>query len=373
MENRKEIILERINCELEKIDNKESNIYFFVIDTKGNPSGSLEYIYKLALILTEEGYKVTMLYQEDEFIGVGEWLGEKYANLPHADISKGEVHVSPSDILFIPELFSNIMSQTKNLPCKRVAILQNYNYILEQIPMSVQWGDFGIMEAITNTSNNAELLEDIFPYVSTSVIKPYIDPLFGKVDKPKEMVINIICKNQSDINKIIKPFYWKYPMYKWVSFKDLRGFPKETFAKMLRESAITIWVDEDTNFGYSAIEAMKSGSIVIAKIPNEEIEWVNDIREDSVSMRNCCVWFNNFHELPKIIASVVRGYITNNVPQELIEEANNVGEMYTEDSTKNEIKEYISALLDKRKKEISSVKKQVEENNQEKEIKEDDK
>ena len=63
------------------------------MDTKGNPSGSLEYIYKLALILNDNGYNVTMLYQkeaDDEFVGVGDWLGEKYANLKHSDISIGQ-------------------------------------------------------------------------------------------------------------------------------------------------------------------------------------------------------------------------------------------------------------------------------------------
>ena len=64
-------VIERINNEIEKINKKESNIYFFVLDTKGNPSGSLAYIYNLALLLHNEGYKVSMLYQEqEEFVGV---------------------------------------------------------------------------------------------------------------------------------------------------------------------------------------------------------------------------------------------------------------------------------------------------------------
>ena len=110
----------RIEDEIAKIVNKENNIYFFVLDTKGNPSGSLEYIYKLAYTLYEANYHVGILYQEEEeFIGVKEWLGDKYASLPHYDLVKYEMSVSPSDILFIPEIFSNVMVQTKKLPCKR--------------------------------------------------------------------------------------------------------------------------------------------------------------------------------------------------------------------------------------------------------------
>ena len=76
-------VIENIEKEISKIDKKENRIFFFVIDTKGVPSGSLEYIYNLALILKEEGYNVSMLHTEEEFVGVGAWLDERYANLPH--------------------------------------------------------------------------------------------------------------------------------------------------------------------------------------------------------------------------------------------------------------------------------------------------
>ena len=102
--------IERIKTEIDKIDKKLSKICFFVLDTKGTPSGSLEYIYKLAYILNEEGYDVNMLYQaekDDKFVGVSEWLYEKYANLKHFNIND-EFEISPSDVLFIPEI----------LPCK---------------------------------------------------------------------------------------------------------------------------------------------------------------------------------------------------------------------------------------------------------------
>lgn len=242
MEQEKDLkAISRIEEEIAKIDKKENTIYFFVIDTKGNPSGSLEYIYNLALILNDNGYNVSMLYQEEEFVGVKDWLGEKYANLNHIDVTKGELGISPSDLLFIPEIFSNIMSQTKNLPCKRIAILQNYDFVLEQMPFSAQWGDYGIMEAITNTKVNSELIKDIFPYIKTNVIEPYISPIFGTTLAPKKMIINIVSRDQRNINRIVKPFYWKFPIYKWVSFRDLRGLSKEDFAAALRESAITIW------------------------------------------------------------------------------------------------------------------------------------
>lgn len=365
MDKKEEKALKRVQAEIKKIDKKENNVFFFVLDTKGNPSGSLEYIYKLAMIAKNDGYKVGMLYQsadkDDKFVGVKDWLGEDYANIPHYDIASDDVEITPSDILFIPEIFANVMNQTKKLPCKRIAILQNYDYLVEQMPFAAQWGDFGILDAITNTEHNAELLKDIFPYVKTKVITPYIDKMFGTTIQPKKMIVNIVASNQEDINRIIKPFYWKYPSFKWVSFRDLRGFSKEQFAESLRDAAITIWVDDKTSFGYSALEAMKSGSIVIAKIPEEPLKWMNEDSEDKVGkLRNCCIWFDDFHEVQRAIASVVRSWITDKVPSTLFDEAKKVNELYPFETTQKEFSEYLNGIIENRKKEMEQLVNVVE-------------
>ena len=365
MDKKEEKALKRVQAEIKKIEKKENNVFFFVLDTKGNPSGSLEYTYKLAMIAKNDGYKVGMLYQSadknDKFVGVKDWLGEDYANIPHYDIATDDVEITPSDILFIPEIFANVMNQTKKLPCKRIAILQNYDYLVEQMPFAAQWGDFGILDAITNTAHNAELLKDIFPYVKTKVITPYIDKMFGTTIQPKKMIVNIVASNQEDINRIIKPFYWKYPSFKWVSFRDLRGFSKEQFAESLRDAAITIWVDDKTSFGYSALEAMKSGSIVIAKIPEEPLKWMNEDSEDKVGkLRNCCIWFDDFHEVQRAIASVVRSWITDKVPSTLFDEAKKVNELYPFETTQKEFSEYLNGIVENRKKEMEQLVSVVE-------------
>ena len=207
MDKKKQKIIENIQKEISRIDKKENKIYFFVIDTKGVPSGSLEYIYNLALMAKEEGYDVAMLHTEEEFEGVASWLGEEYASLPHYNVNKGEVGTSPSDLLFIPEIYSQVMNQTKNLPCKRVVILQNYDFVVEQMPYAAQWGDFGIMEGITNSDYQAAELNEVFPYVKLTKVTPYISKVFGSTIEPKKMIINVIAKDQSDIKKIVKPFY----------------------------------------------------------------------------------------------------------------------------------------------------------------------
>ena len=368
MDNKKIKALEKVRAEIEKIDKKENNVYFFVLDTKGIASGSLEYIYKLAMIAKNDGYNVSMLYQiekGDEFVGVKDWLGEEYANLPHHNVASDEIEITPSDIIFIPEIFANVMNQTKKLPCKRVAILQNYDYLLEQMPFAAQWGDFGILDCVCNTEYNSELIKDIFPYVRTTVVEPYIDKVFGQTIEPKKLIVNIVARDQSDIKRVIKPFYWKYPTFKWVSFRDLRGCSKEGFAKALREAAITIWVDTDTSFGYSAIEAMKSGSIVIAKVPEKPLKWMDPDDEQSLSLRNCCIWFDDFNSVQRQIATVVRSWITDNVPSEVEEEAKKVTDMFSEKKTTDAFNDYLDKIIKTRRIELEALisKTEKEENN----------
>ena len=354
MNNKDLKVIENIEREISKIDKKENRIYFFVIDSKGHPSGSLEYIYNLALFLKNDGYDVSMLHTEDDFVGVGAWLGEEYANLPHLNVNKGEVGTAPSDLLFIPDIYSQVMNQTKNLPCKRVAILQNYDYVVEQMPYAAQWGDFGIMEGITNSDYQAAELNEAFPYVKLKKVTPFISKIFGTTINPKKMVINVISKDQSDIKKIVKPFYWKYPFFKWVSFKELRNLPKADFAKELREGAITIVVDETASFMYSALEAAKSGSITMVKVPNTTLDWAN-----GEELPNCCVWFNDYDTLHKQIASVVRSWITDKVPSVLAETTKKVTENLTEENTKKEIIEYVNEVLGKRRKEMEDLMVQI--------------
>ena len=343
-----------VKAEIDKIDKKESNIFFYVIDTEGYASGSLAYIYQLAKFLYDEGYNVKMIYQTDgkgkekeEFVGVGGWLGEEYASLPHYDIqSKTGVEISQSDILFIPDIYSQVMAQTKNLPCKRIAIFQNFDFVVSQMPYSAQWGDYGIIDVLTNTKENAELIKSIFPYVKTTVVDPFIEKRFGCGQEPKKMIVNVISKNQDDTVRLMKPFFWKYPDFKWITFRDLSGMSKENFANCLREGAITVWMDENASFGYSAIEAMKSNNVVFGKLPKETKEWMLD---ENGNLTDCCIWFDDINKLHQNLAIVIRSFLKDGIPDKVFKAQERAKNLYSEERTKAEILEYVKNQFTERK------------------------
>ena len=356
--NNNQEIAQNIRAEISKCENKTNKILFFVIDTKGVPSGSLKYIYNLALMLKEDGFDVSMLYTEEEFVGVESWLGTKYSSLPHYNINKEKINTAPSDILFIPEIYAQVMNQTRNLPCKRIAILQNYDYLVEQMPYAAQWGSFGIMDAITNSSAQQAKLHNVFPYVRTTKITPYIDEIFTPTDKKRKLIVNIIAKSPNDVPQIVKPFYWKYPIYKWVSFKDIRGLPTEEFAQALKEAAITIVADDSMSFGYSALDAMASGCLTLVKVPSTQVDWMGD----GQSYHDCCIWFDTYDVLHKQLASIIRAQLNDNIPPVFAEASKEICSAYTKENTHKQLSEYITNVIDNRKQEMENLLKQVENN-----------
>ena len=367
MDNKnKKIAVDRVREEIDRLDKKESRVMFYVLDTEGYASGSLAYEYQLAKIAKDDGYNVSMIYQSEEkgedFVGVEGWLGEEYSSIPHYDIRKDQVDIRPSDVLFIPEIFAQVMNQTKKLPCKRIAIMQNYDYILSQTPYSAQWGDYGIMEAISNTEENKNLLHSIFPYVRTTVIDPYIDKMFGNIKKPKKCIVNVVSHNPDDVTRLVKPFYWKYPLMKWVSFADLRGMNKEKFADALREGFLTIWMDEPASFGYSALEAMRCGNIVFAMLPKECKKWMLD---SEGKLNNSCVWFDNINAMHDKIATLVRAFITDKIPNEMYEDQKDVLNLYPEENTKKQFTAYLESLFTERKRQLNEFVKIGEKENNE--------
>ena len=77
MDSRKENVVQKVEEIISNLENKDFNMYFFVMDTKGNPQSGVEYMYDVALYLHENGYNVTMLHQEQDFVGPFDWLGER--------------------------------------------------------------------------------------------------------------------------------------------------------------------------------------------------------------------------------------------------------------------------------------------------------
>ena len=380
-EDKNKIVIKRIDDAINTIESKKSSLYFFVSDCKNVPNSEMLYIYQMALTLKELGYDVCMLYQLNneysdheikklekagkpidylrKFEGVGEWLGDSYASIDHMNISNSTWRVSPSDVLFIPEVYSSLMKETfeKGIPCKRIVILQNFKYVTEFIPYGDQWINYGITDALASNQNQANLIKSVFPYIKCDVVNPYIQECMRKPAMAKKLIVNIAATKSSDVEHIIKTFYWKYPTMQFVTFRSLRNLSVNEYADMLKEGCITIWHDPETPFGRSAIDAMRCGNIVIGKVPELIPEWMVD---ENGEVLNNGVWYTNIDQIPDILARVVGSWMRDEVPSEIYDEMLKMNDKYTYDNWKDGLDKFISKIFKERVDEFNAFKKRIE-------------
>lgn len=388
MENNKENeVVKRIEETIAIVSDKKSTLYFFVADARNIPNAKMEYIYQLAYTLHEKKYKVCMLYQLDneysekelselirknqpiderrQFIGVKEWLGEKYGKLKHLNISNGTWQVAPSDFLFIPEVFSGLMKETydKHVPCKRYVILQNFNHITEFIPFGDQWANYGITDAIVPSTTQGDLLKSVFKYVNVNVLPPYIPEYFRKPITAKKLIVNVVTREKHDAEHIIKMFYWKYRIFQFVPFRILVNFQREKYADMLKEGAITIWIDRDSSFGYNALESIRCGNITIGKIPEIVPEWMS--KDDELLSNG--IWVNDINTIPDVLASVVNEWIEDAISPEIYNAMDETSKLYSIDEWNTNVDTLFNSIFEKRVNDLKSVRDSIVNNNNKKE------
>jgi hypothetical protein len=365
MEEKQKQIAEQItqvNEVLAKLESKDFNLYFFTLDTKGNPTAGIANIYEHVKILNTLGYKASILHEKNDYKlrgdqegnGIADWLGEEYASLPHTSIEGQQLNVSPADFIIIPEIFANIMDQVKGFPCKKIVFSQSYDYLLELLPIGKRWNvDYGFTDVITTTERQSNYLKTLFPSIKTHIIPVSIPSYFKDSDKPKIPVVSILTRNQGDAAKIAKSFYLQYPVYKWITFKELRGLPREQFASELAKSCIAVWVDDQSSFGTFPLEAIESNTPVIGKIPNMIPEWMENVDEQgNVTIKQNGVWTNTTLNIPELIATYLKVWLEDSVPSDLTEGINESKGLYTSEKQIAAATNVYSTLVENRLSEL---------------------
>lgn len=324
---------------IEKVTNKDFNIYFYVLDTKGNASAGVNHIYNIVKHLNEGGYKATILYDKKDFTGVKSWLGEEYANLPH-DTIENNINLTPSDIIVVPEIFGNLMKQLAELNVRshKIVLLQSPEYIYEVMEVGETWNTFGFNTVIGTSKTLNTYAQSIFPTIETHLIEPGINTkLFNKTENLRKPIFSIVARNQTDAYKVSKIFYAKYPMYKWVTIRELRGLSQEEFSNTLKESAGAIWIDDIAGFGTFPIEAMECGIPTVGVIPKILPEWLYDKNKDGqIKIKEHGIWVNNTYDLPDAMAEYIKAWLEDGITPNFYEELDKNTNKYTLDNNKKQ-------------------------------------
>lgn len=361
----------QIESTLQNLNDKTFNLYFFTLDTKGNPTAGIANIYEHVKILNELGYNASILHEKNDYKlrgneegqGIAEWLGEEYSQLPHVSIEGQQLNVGPADFIIIPEIFSNIMDQVKGFPCRKVVMGQSYDYLLELLPIGKRWNvDYGFNDVITTSVKQAQYLSNLFPSINLHLVPVSIPSYFKPSEKPKLPVIALHTRNQSDASKIAKAFYLQYPMYKWITFKELRGLPRQEFAEELGKCCLAVWVDDTAGFGTFPLEAFESNTTVIGKIPNMVPEWMETTDEEGNNViKNNGVWTNTTLNIPELIATYLKVWLEDAIPAELTDAVESSKGQYTSEKQLAAVKEVYGGLFANRIAELNNMLSSIKE------------
>lgn len=287
---------------------RTSRIYFITQDTKGNAKGSVRYIYQMAMSLKKNGFNPIILHEKPEYFGVSDWLGEEYMTIEHRSIEGTSLDISPDDLIVIPEIYGFIMDQITKLPCGKIVLSQAFDNVFETLQPGQTWAQLGFYKCITTSEKQKELIESVMRNVSIDVVEPPITDTFKKNQYPPKTIINIHTRDHRDTTNLIKTFYAKFPQYRWITFRDLRGLSESEFAEAMKDSFVSIWIDQTSSFGTFPLESMKMGIPVIGLVPDYLPSWMN---EDNG------LWVNNKTIIVDVLADFIQNWLEDNLNPEL--------------------------------------------------------
>lgn len=349
--------IEKIKVSLKKIANKESKFLFCVPESQ-SPAASVYEIYFHASVVKNMGYDVTILVEKGDYV-IPTWIEKELTNHKHMSMADPKLMVGPEDFMIIPEVYSNVMEQTKNLPCVRIGLLQSVDYMINSLIPGTDWSSFGISEVITTSPTIKEWIENIYGRkFNINTYNVGIPEYFEKSKTPQKPIISVIGRNANEISKLVKLFYAKYPQYSWVTFdpmltksKPPQPMRRVDFAKRLQGNFAAVWVDRISSFGTFPLECMKSGVVPICLKPDIMPEYMIERDENGAALKiveGGGVWTENYYDLPTLIGEVLIKFLDDSITDDLYKSMDNIVEKYTQDAAEKQLVDIYDAFIAQR-------------------------
>jgi hypothetical protein len=352
--------IEKIKKSLDNITNKKSK-FLFVVPESHSPVASVYEIYFHATVIKNLGYKVVMMVEKGDYV-VPTWIEKELTDFQHTAMADPKLMVSPEDIMVIPEVFTNVMEQTKNLPCVRVGLLQSIDYKMNSLIPGTDWASFGIKDIITTSQTLKELVETYYGVgkYNIMVYNIGIPEYFEKSNIPQKPVISVVGRNANEISKFVKLFFAKYPQYSWVTFdpmvtksKPPQPLRRIDFAKRLKENFAAIWIDRIASFGTFPLECMKSGTIPVCLKPDIMPEYMIERDAEGNPLKAVDgggIWTKNYYEIPLLVGEVLIKFLDDSIGTELYESMDKVVAPYTQEAAEIKLVEIYNSVVAERVK-----------------------
>ncbi len=218
------------------------------------------------------------------------------------------LQIAPEDFIIVPEIFGYVMAQLTNIKCTKIVLSQSYDQIFETLQPGQIWSQFGFTKCITTSEIQKKYISQFMRNVPTDIIEPVISDVFEKSKYPAKPIIAISSREQRDSINLIKSFYQKYPQFRWITFRDMRGISEEEFANTLKECMLSVWDDRTSAFGTFPLESMKCGVPVIGVVPKMVPEWMN---EDNG------IWIQDELNLANFIGEYIQNWLEDNISEDI--------------------------------------------------------
>ena len=352
--------IEKIKNSLNNLTNKKSK-FLFVVPESHSPVASVYEIYFHATVIKNLGYKVVMMVEKGDYV-VPTWIEKELTDFQHTAMADPKLMVSPEDVMVIPEVFTNVMEQTKNLPCVRVGLLQSIDYKMNSLIPGTDWASFGIKDIITTSQTLKELVETYYGVgkYNIMVYNIGIPEYFEKSSIPQKPVISVVGRNANEISKFVKLFFSKYPQYSWVTFdpmvtksKPPQPLRRIDFAKRLKENFAAIWIDRIASFGTFPLECMKSGTIPVCLKPDIMPEYMIERDAEGNPLKAVDgggIWTENYYELPLLVGEVLIKFLDDSIGTELYDTMDKVVAPYTQEAAEIKLVEIYNSVVAERVK-----------------------
>lgn len=350
--------IEKIKISLNKLKNKESK-FLFIIPESESPAASVYEVYFHATVVKNMGYDVIAMVEKGDYVAPT-WIEKELTDLTHMSLSDPKVTVGPEDIMVIPEVYSNIMEQTKDLPCIRIGLLQSIDYMTNALIPGTDWASFGITDMITTSQTLKELVE-MFYGKSKFNIKTYnigIPDYFETTDIPQKPIVSVIGRNANEISKFVKLFFSKYPEYNWITFdpmvtksKPPQPMRRIDFAKRLQGNFAAVWIDRISSFGTFPLECMKSGVVPISLKPDIMPEYMIERDENEVAIKaveGAGIWSENYYDLPVLLGDTLIKFLDDSIDPEMYNKMEDIAAKYNQTDSESKLIEIYSEYIDNR-------------------------
>lgn len=358
--------IEKIKVSLDKILNKKSKFLFCIPDAQ-NPNASVYELYFHATVVKNMGYEVIILVEKGDYV-IPTWVEKELTAFKHISMADPKLTVGPEDVMVIPEVYSNVMEQTKNLPCIRIGLLQSVDYMMNSLIPGTDWKSFNIHDIITTSETLKEWVETF--QGKKYNIKTYnvgIPDYFERSSVPQKPIISVVGRNANEISKLVKLFFSRYPQYSWVTFdpmltksKPPQQMRRVDFAKRLQGNFAAVWIDRISSFGTFPLECMKSGVIPICLKPDITPEYILERtgtgNTTTVKIADGAgVWTENFYDLPVLIGEVLVKFLDDAISEELYVSMEKLAEKYNQENAENQLAEIYQGFVDARIKIFQSA------------------